>query len=189
MKTTCTKRVVLSLLLVHLGLHLPFTHTGRSTLVALYAPGGGEDAHSHGHHDVDEEGRMLGADVTKLMNAAHEGNMVEVLKLVSQGVNLDATDDFGWTAIRFAARNGHADIVNTLVEQGCDMHKASATGRTPLMSAAGNRHDRVVEVLMSSGADAMAKDNDGLTAYDLTLQGKGGEKMRDLVSVGQTPGA
>ena len=99
----------------------------------------GEDAHSHGHHDA-----ISGADVTELMAAAHEGDLVHVLKLVSQGVNLDITDDLGRTAIQFAACSGHVNVVKELIDRGCDIHKASLIGRTPLMSAAANGHESVV---------------------------------------------
>mmetsp|Transcript_26294 Transcript_26294/g.47407 ORF Transcript_26294/g.47407 Transcript_26294/m.47407 type:complete len:181 (-) Transcript_26294:45-587(-) len=175
MKTPGAKRVVLSLVLVLLGLRLAFAHLLASS--PHHRPR--EDAQSHGRHDADEEGRMLGADVTKLMAAAHEGDLVHVLKLVSQGVNLDTTDDLGWTAIQFAARNGHVDVAKELIYRGCDIHKASITGRTPLMTAAGNGHESVVDVLLASGADATAKDKDGLTAYDL-VRNRAGDIVVDL---------
>mmetsp|Transcript_895 Transcript_895/g.1738 ORF Transcript_895/g.1738 Transcript_895/m.1738 type:complete len:196 (+) Transcript_895:57-644(+) len=190
MKMTGAKRVVLSLLLALGFRHLVFTGLGRSKpLVARFALGlrPGDEAYSNGHHDADEQNRIMGADVTALMNAAHEGDMVEVLKLVSQGADLDATDDFGWTAVRFAARNGQVNVINTLIQRGCDMNKASVTGRTPLMSAVGNGHERVVELLMRSGADPKAMDKDGLTAYDIArffyeAEGLGGERMCELVA-------
>lgn len=148
----------------------------------------GEPEHSHGHHEPDTGSKMLGGDVTPLMQAAHEGDLQSVATLLGSEVEVDQTDNFGWTALRFAARNGHADVVEALMAKGAEINSASATGRTPLMSAAGNGHEQVVRLLADSGADVMAHDKDGMTAYDLALRGEGTGPIKDLVSAGQTPG-
>eukprot|EP00930_Biecheleria_cincta_P052518 TRINITY_DN3775_c0_g1_i1.p1 TRINITY_DN3775_c0_g1~~TRINITY_DN3775_c0_g1_i1.p1 ORF type:complete len:195 (+),score=32.44 TRINITY_DN3775_c0_g1_i1:75-659(+) len=158
----------------------------RAPLVAR-ARGGhlkGEPEHSHGHHETDANSKMLGGDVTPLMQAAHEGDLESVAKLLASEENVDQTDNFGWTALRFAARNGHADVVEALMAKGADKDSTSATGRTPLMSAAGNGHEQVVRLLIDSGADALATDKDGMTAYFLALRGEGTDNIKDLVRAG-----
>mmetsp|Transcript_35125 Transcript_35125/g.93111 ORF Transcript_35125/g.93111 Transcript_35125/m.93111 type:complete len:213 (-) Transcript_35125:274-912(-) len=162
--------------------------------VALQARGGhlpGEKAHSHGHNDVDEDSHIVGAGVTPLMNAAHEGDFEKVAALTLKGANLDTQDAYGWTALRYAVRNGHHEVASMLLHTGANVDLASKTGRTPLMSAACNKLFVMCDLLVDSGADLMAKDESGQTAFDLCRRGgpTGSKRIRDLVAGGQTMGA
>jgi len=160
---------------------------------SLRARGGhmdGEHWHSHGHHQADTVGHIVGDDVTPLMDAAHEGDFEKVLALIQEGHDLNSKDDFGWTALRYAARNDHEEVVSMLILNGADMNLASKSGRTPLMSAASNGHEKICEMLVDAGADIMMHDETLKTAYDLAMRGgrTGSQRIRELVAGGQTPG-
>jgi len=125
-----------------------------------------------------------------LMEAAYLGDVAKVNKLVAEGADIDAGDDYGWTAIRYAVRNNRAETTVTLIEHGADVNIASHTGRTPLMSAASNGLDTMCKILVGAGADVMQNDENGRTAYDLAMRGGpcGNKDIRDVVGFGQTDG-
>eukprot|EP00437_Effrenium_voratum_P033462 CAMPEP_0181460764 /NCGR_PEP_ID=MMETSP1110-20121109/33513_1 /TAXON_ID=174948 /ORGANISM="Symbiodinium sp., Strain CCMP421" /LENGTH=188 /DNA_ID=CAMNT_0023585333 /DNA_START=68 /DNA_END=634 /DNA_ORIENTATION=- len=135
---------------------------------------------------------ILEGGTTELMKAAYEGDTAKVEELAGKGVDIDAEDTYGWTAVRYAVRNRQLDSVKKLLELGADINKASKTGRTPLMSAAGNGLEEMCALLVEQGdADIMAMDEGGKTAYDLALRSGpfGSDRIRELVAGGQTPGA
>ena len=39
-------------------------------------------------------------------------------KIFAGSVDIDVTNDRGWTALMFAARNGHVPIISLLIEKG-----------------------------------------------------------------------
>lgn len=56
--------------------------------------------------------------VEQLLECARYGELDEVRQLLAGGLAADAADDFGRTALFFAAANGHADVVQLLLAQG-----------------------------------------------------------------------
>lgn len=54
----------------------------------------------------------------KLLNAAKEGNLEEVSKLLDSGANINYEDDYGKTALIKAASNGHPEVVLFLLKKG-----------------------------------------------------------------------
>mmetsp|Transcript_88045 Transcript_88045/g.284280 ORF Transcript_88045/g.284280 Transcript_88045/m.284280 type:complete len:184 (-) Transcript_88045:416-967(-) len=107
-----------------------------------------------------------------LMFAAHEGKVDEIKALVAKdGSNLNAQDEYGWTALRYAARSNHLEVATALIEAGADPNLASASGRTPLMSAAGNGLSSMLTLLLKCGADPDAVAKNGETAFRISMRG------------------
>merc|ERR1712061_54395 len=104
------------------------------------------------------------------------GNADEVKKLVADGADINAQDDFGWTALRYAVRSNHPYAAQALVDLGADVNMPSKSGRTPLMSVAANGLKTMVQGLLDAGADTSMTDKEGLTAYDHAR-----EDLKDLV--------
>ena len=72
-------------------------------------------------------------------------------------------DEFGRSAIHYAAASGDADEVARLLARGADPGEADAVEFTPLHFAAQEQHAGVVEVLLKAGADIGATDRWGNT--------------------------
>jgi S1-C subfamily serine protease len=57
--------------------------------------------------------------------------------LLDSGVDVNARDRGGRTALHLAARQGQADVARYLLSRGADLNARDAVGRTPLMLAVG----------------------------------------------------
>ena len=100
-----------------------------------------------------------------LHTAAQKGDVGAVRRLIADGVNVNAKDYYGKTALHVAAETGHEKVAALLIEAGADMEvKTPISGRgfsdygsTPLLLAAHWGHTSVAELLINSGADVNAR--------------------------------
>ena len=97
----------------------------------------------------DHEGRTL------LHWVAYLGLKEEVEYVLSLGVNPNAADDEGRTALHITDNYAIAEI---LLRSGADPNARDKYGRTPLHYA---KQHNVAVLLISAGADVNAKDNEG----------------------------
>ena len=95
-----------------------------------------------------------------LRQAAYEGNEKNVEALLGMGVNVNAADAEGRTALVFAAFNGHSKILLELLEAGANAELRDAMGRTPLMYGSTGPFPETVKILLDHGADPNAVDSD-----------------------------
>lgn len=107
-------------------------------------------------------------DKTALMFAAIE-NELEIVKLLLKDprVSINEQDDFGATALMFAASIGHTSIVEALLDAGADANITDGTkdgGGTPLLRAIDYDHLSVVRVFLQRKVNWTSKDK-----YDRTL--------------------
>jgi ankyrin repeat protein len=93
---------------------------------------------------------------TKLGEAASQGNLIAVERLVKQGANIHANN--GW-ALNLAATLGHSEVVKFLLDRGADVHPV---GDRALRNAAARGHAEVVGLLLEYGADVHAGADDAL---------------------------
>jgi len=70
------------------------------------------------------------------------------------------SDNWGMTALHFAAENGDLAMVRFLLENGAEVNARGPCGNTPLHYAATRE---VAEALIAGGADVHAKGNRGMT--------------------------
>jgi ankyrin repeat protein len=67
-----------------------------------------------------------------LLEAAAHGDLVEVKNLLEAGVNINAKNENGITALMLAATSGYGDIVELLLAQGADSKAKNNYGETAL---------------------------------------------------------
>ncbi len=70
-------------------------------------------------------------------------------KLLKRGVDVNAADDYGYTALMIAAKNDHTEVVAELLARRADVDLARSDGYTALMIASRNGHAETVSALLS----------------------------------------
>jgi hypothetical protein len=81
--------------------------------------------------------------------AARAGDLAAMQKLLARGVDVNAKDKDGGTALMAASAQGHLDVVQALLENGADVKAKGSNGTTALSVA---KDDEVKAALTDAGA-------------------------------------
>jgi len=92
-----------------------------------------------------------------LIYAALSNDISTIKKLLTEDVNINATNVNGKTALIAASSKGHTEIVKTLLEYGADIDVKGKDGSTALLGAARIGYAEVAKLLIINGADVNAK--------------------------------
>ena len=88
----------------------------------------------------------------ELWRVADSGDVNELAAILSRGVNVNARNEHGMTALMRAARHGDAAVVRELLEHGADPNIARNDRFTALALAAFFGHTETVRILIEYGA-------------------------------------
>lgn len=109
-------------------------------------------------------GRLEELQVYRLLQCVHEGNKLQIEKLISRGVDnlLNLTEPRqGKGAMHLAAVANNTDMLDFLLSHGASPDVQDKMGRTPVMLAAELGHDGVVALLVKHKANVSLLDEDG----------------------------
>ncbi|XP_049843358.1 ankyrin repeat domain-containing protein 65-like isoform X2 [Schistocerca gregaria] len=112
-----------------------------------------------------EEGRR------RLMDAAEDWDMEEIMALVAAGADVRARDECESTALHRAAESGHVEAVKCLLEAGAEVDARDCRQVTPLHLAAYEGNTPVVQLLLGASADPNARDLEGRTPLHEAARG------------------
>lgn len=99
---------------------------------------------------------------TPLIAAIQAEQTQAALLLIEQpGVNLEAREEHGSTALVEAVAMRLRDVVESLAEHGADVNAPGPVGRTALHVAAMQHDPELIAWLLAHGADAQAVDDSG----------------------------
>lgn len=99
-----------------------------------------------------------------MLKAAENGDSKSVIEYITEkGVFITTKNNYGVSAIIFAANNGHLELLEQLVKIGADIEDRSNNWRTPLIWASLWGHYSVVNYLVNIGANLSVFDKDGMT--------------------------
>ncbi|MDV3238966.1 MAG: ankyrin repeat domain-containing protein [Gammaproteobacteria bacterium] len=148
--------------LLALGLGLTLGCTMNTANTARISAGDGTHAAQAGG---GERAPALSQDQKDMMTAAWNGQMIEVERLLREGVDPDSLGHFGVTALSLAAQNNQTRVVKLLLDHGADPNLQDTKGGWfPLMWAAYNGNNAVVTMLLGHGADVNLRNAFGETA-------------------------
>ena len=98
-----------------------------------------------------------------LHDAAVDGDIDEVILLISKGGDINDRQRDMKTPLHRAAINGHKQVVELLLAKGADVNPGDTFPHTPLHYAAEKGHKEIAELLLANGADVNAMNAFGLT--------------------------
>jgi ankyrin repeat protein len=121
--------------------------------------------------DIEKKGIPFTEEA--FLKEVSSGNREHVELFAKAGMNINAKDKDGSTALMIAAEKGDLPIAQLLIEHGADVNANNADGYTALMYVAYKGNLAVAELLIKSRADINAQDKDGWTALRYaSVQGK-----------------
>jgi ankyrin repeat protein len=108
-------------------------------------------------------------------NAIKRGDVHTVRDLIERGMDVNARDRYGQTALMLAAHAGYREIVETLIAHRADLNVTAKFGLSALMLALIAGHADIAHLLAKSGADLLLQATGapgfaGKTAYDLAVE-------------------
>src|SRR5262245_57642315 len=107
---------------------------------------------------------VAAAQASSIIDAAKRGDREAVRAFLKQGVDANAAEGDGTTALHWAARSGDADLVQMLLYAGANPKATTRLGGyTPLMMAAQAGHPTAVAALIAGKADVNAGSTTGTT--------------------------
>ena len=76
----------------------------------------------YGRTDMTQLFLAKGADTSSLHMAAFTGDLSRVRELIETGTDIDTKDEFGWTALFWAACSGQTNVAEFLIENKADLN-------------------------------------------------------------------
>jgi ankyrin repeat protein len=118
-----------------------------------------------GAESLDSFGR------SDLHRAVVKGDLLELRRLLNDGLDPNLQDATGMTPLHFAAQEWHPDLAQTLLEGGARVDVQAHSGNTALFDAVYNSRGRgeVIEVLLTHGANPACENRNGLTPFSLAV--------------------
>ncbi|UYV60290.1 hypothetical protein LAZ67_1000736 [Cordylochernes scorpioides] len=94
----------------------------------------------------------------RLQQASKKGQKHVVISLLRQGIEINATFQFGLTALHECSKFGHVDTARVLIEAGAEVNRKDYRSSTPLVLAILGEHIEMVKLLLESGANVNTKE-------------------------------
>lgn len=123
-----------------------FTRLACSLLLALAPLGAGFAAQLPPPAELAQDGS------TALHWAVHHDDAALVQKLLKEGANPNAVNDYGATPLSEAAISGNPVVLSALIKAGADVNAVNPSGQTALMVLARTSNVAAVRVLLKAGA-------------------------------------
>jgi uncharacterized protein (TIGR02145 family) len=125
------------------------------------------------------------ADISPMMENAIANNQTESIRsLKKSGIDLEAKNSEGKTAMFFAAMLGKIESIKCLKELGANVNAVDNDGLTPIFAAAMAGQVASIECLVALGAEINAKERNGCTPIFLATFVGQTESMKCLKKLG-----
>ena len=113
---------------------------------------------------------------TQLMRAAFSGDVGEIRELIASGMDIEARNEYGETALMYAAR-GNIETTKELIAAGSSIDAFDRIKWTPLMFAIQANNAHIVRVLIEADAEANVVGYWGSTPLTLAIKEHGGDAL------------
>ena len=129
----------------------------------------------------------VAAERAALADAAEQRDKTSVRKLLGTGVDVNAAQVDGTTALHWAAYHDDAETVALLVRAGANVNAVNRYGVPPLAQACTNGNAAIVKLLLEAGADANATMKGGESVLMLAARSGNVEAVKALLARGANP--
>jgi ankyrin repeat protein len=124
-------------------------------------------------------------DDLDLVHAIKRGDsLVELHSLLEDGVNVNAVEADGATALAWASHKDNLEAVNRLIHAGANVDLSNDYGVSPLALACTNRNASIVDALLKAGADPDVSQWTGETPLLICARTGAVEAVQALLSNG-----
>lgn len=122
----------------------------------------------------------------EFFEAAEAGNLAKVQECINSGADINAYDDYEWTALLYSTRERHTEISKFLINAKADVNVITRSGETALLFACVGGNTEIVELLINAGADVNATNFMGTNTTNLMFASQFGytEIVKLLVNAG-----
>lgn len=134
--------------------------TAQPTIDVAYKNDNNKDAFNAAIFKGDVETLKLllacSSDIDKNLlcnEAAYRGHKELIKFFLEDGIDINYSDELGYTALMLAAAKGHREIVELLFEKDAIVNQKDVSGSTALFHAAAKGNAEVVKLLLDKGAD------------------------------------
>lgn len=121
---------------------------------------------------------------TRLAEAARDGNIAVVRKLVGQGVDVNAPENLGTPALHWAAYRADIEMGRVLIDAGADVSATNRYDEVPAYFAAANGDAAFIGMLLEAGADPDWVDPTGETLLMTASRSGDAASARILIDAG-----
>ncbi len=119
-----------------------------------------------------------------LADVMEAGNGSEVRRMIAEGVDVDAAQPDGTTALHWAAYRDDVSLADLLLASGADPNTRNSYGTVPLALACTNGSTSIVAKLLEAGADATAVLPGGETILMIAARSGDTASVRALLAAG-----
>lgn len=129
-----------------------------------------QDGQDSAMREKDSEGHLTDEQIAALfLDAAREGDLNTIKQFIDAGMEVDAADSRGHTALIVATYKNRYDAAALLLRHGAKVDAEDRKGATALSGVAFKGHERVARLLLEHGAKIDHQNHLGRTPLMFAL--------------------